>query len=169
MKKIETERLIIRELSLKDTAFILELLNEPSFIENIGDRKVGNLDDAKGYISNGPAMSYEKNGFGLWLVEIKESGESVGICGLIKRDSLDDIDIGFAFLERFWGKGYAIEAAFATFNYARDVIEIRRLVAITVPSNKGSIRVLEKIGLRFEKMITQPHDENELMLFGVEI
>jgi [ribosomal protein S5]-alanine N-acetyltransferase len=169
MNLIETQRLNIRELSPNDAAFILELLNEPSFIENIGDRNVRNLEDAEGYISNGPIASYKKNGFGLWSVKLKKSDEAIGICGLIKRDTLDDVDIGFAFLERFCGKGYATEAAIATFDYARDVVEIKRLVAITIPDNKGSIRVLEKIGLKFEKMIKQPHDENELMLFGVDI
>jgi [ribosomal protein S5]-alanine N-acetyltransferase len=169
MNIIETKRLNIRELVPSDAVFILELLNEPAFIANIGDRNVRTLPEAARYILSGPALSYENNEFGLWHVEHKETKEAIGICGLIKRDSLEDIDIGFAFLEKFCGKGYATEAAEATFNYARDVVEIKRLVAITVPSNKGSIRVLEKIGLKFEKMIKLPHDENELMLFGVEI
>ncbi len=169
MNITETKRLNIYELSKKDSAFILELLNEPAFIENIGDRNVRNLDDAEGYISNVPIASYQKHGFGLWAVKLKDTEELIGICGLIKRDSLEEIDIGFAFLERYWGKGYAAEAAAATFDYARDVVQLKRLVAITITNNKGSIRVLEKIGLKFEKMTKQPHDENELMLFGADI
>jgi [ribosomal protein S5]-alanine N-acetyltransferase len=165
----ETDRLNIRELVPSDSAFIQELLNEPGFLTNIGDRNVRNLPDAARYILNGPALSYENNGFGLWHVELKETKEAIGICGLIKRDSLEDIDIGFAFLERFWGKGFAVESALACVDFARDVVKTKRLVAITIPSNSGSIRVLEKIGLKFEKMIMQPHDENELMLFSVEI
>jgi [ribosomal protein S5]-alanine N-acetyltransferase len=145
------------------------LLNEPGFLANIGDRNVRNLPDAARYILNGPALSYEKNGFGLWHVELNETNEAIGICGLIKRDSLEDVDVGFAFLERFWGNGYAAESAAACLDFGRDEFEMKRVVAITIPSNKGSIRVLEKIGLKFEKMIMQPHDENELMLFSVEI
>jgi [ribosomal protein S5]-alanine N-acetyltransferase len=168
MNIIEIERLNIRELVPSDSAFILELLNEPAFIANIGDRNVRNLPDAARYILNGPALSYESNGFGLWHVELKETKEAIGICGLIKRDSLEDIDIGFAFLERFWGKGYAFESALACLEFGRDEFEMKRIVAITIPGNSGSIKVLEKIGLKFEKMIMQPHDENELMLFGVD-
>ncbi len=168
MNITESKRLNICELSIKDSAFILELLNEPAFIENIGDRNVRNLEDAENYILNGPIASYHKHRFGLWAVELKNTNELIGICGLIKRDSLEDIDIGFAFLERFWGNGYAVESAEACFDFARNVVEIKRLVAITISDNKGSIRVLEKIGLKFEKMIIQPNDENELMLFGAE-
>ncbi|HXQ38537.1 MAG TPA: GNAT family N-acetyltransferase, partial [Anaerolineales bacterium] len=109
MKILETERLVLRQLSLADAEFILELLNEPSFIQNIGDRGVRTLDDARAYILRVPVKSYEQHGFGLYLVILKESSESIGMCGLIKRDTLEDVDIGYAFLPKFWSKGYAIE------------------------------------------------------------
>ena len=166
---LETERLILRQLSAEDADFILELLNEPSFIRNIGDRGVRTIDDANAYIQNGPVASYTKNGFGLYLVKLKETGESIGMCGLIKRDTLEDVDIGYAFFPRFWSKGYAVEAAQAVKEYAKNVIGLKRLVAIVDPENEGSIRILEKIGLEFEKMVRLSEDDIELKLFGAEI
>jgi len=163
---LETERLLLRQLSTADADFILELLNEPSFIRNIGDRGVRTIKAAKSYISNGPVASYAKNGFGLYLVKLKETNESIGMCGLIKRDTLEDVDIGYAFLPRFWSKGYAVEAAQATKEYAKHVIGLNRIVAIVDPTNDGSIRVLEKIGLKFEKMVRLSEDDIELKLFG---
>ena len=169
MKIIETERLLLRQLSTGDADFILELLNEPSFIQNIGDRGVRTLADANLYIMNGPVASYARNGFGLYLVILKETNESIGICGLIKRNGLDDVDIGYAFLPKFWSRGYAVESAMATKSYAKDVIGLKRVVAITDPANGGSIRVLEKIGLRFERMIKLSDDDIKLKLFAVEL
>lgn len=165
MKILETERLILRRLTIDDADFILELLNEPAFIRNIGDRGVRNADDAQLYILSGPVASYGKYGFGLFGVERKESGEPIGICGLLKRDSLDDVDIGFAFLERFRGKGFATESAAAVMEYGRSTLGIRRIVAITSPDNEESIRVLSKIGLRFEKMIRMPNSIEDSRLF----
>jgi RimJ/RimL family protein N-acetyltransferase len=154
---------------MEDADFILEQLNEPSFIQNIGDRGVRTLADANSYLVRGPIASYAKNGFGLYLVVLKETNQSIGMCGLIKRDGLDDVDIGYSFLPRFWSKGYAVEAALATIEYARNVIGLKRLVAITDPANEGSIRVLEKIGLRFEKMVRLSEDDIDLKLFGTEL
>ena len=168
MKILETDRLILRELSSEDGAFILELVNEPSFIQNIGDRGVRTLEDARVYILRVAISSYEKNGFGLYLVELKDSGQSIGMCGLIKRAELENVDIGYAFLPRFWLKGYAVEAAAAVKAYARDVLGLKRLVAITDPANQGSIRVLEKIGLKYEKMVRLSADDIELKLFAVD-
>ena len=168
MKILETDRLILRQLSTEDAAFILELVNEPSFIQNIGDRGVRTLEDARVYILRVAISSYEKNGFGLYLVELKDSGESIGMCGLIKRAELENVDIGYAFLPRFWLKGYAVEAAAAVKAYARDVLGLKRLVAITDPANQGSIRVLEKIGLKYEKMVRLSADDIELKLFAVD-
>jgi RimJ/RimL family protein N-acetyltransferase len=165
---LETERLLLRQFSAQDAEFILQLVNEPSFIQNIGDRGVRTLEDARTYISNGPVASYAKNGFGLYLVALKEINEPIGMCGLIKRDTLDDVDIGYAFLPEFWGKGYAVEAARAVKNYARDVIGLKRIVAITDPANEGSIRVLEKIGLRFERRVRLSADDIELNLFVID-
>lgn len=169
LKIFETERLLLRQLSTGDADFILELLNEPSFIQNIGDRGVRTLADANQYIMNGPVASYAKNGFGLYLVVLKKTNESIGICGVIKRDGLEDVDIGYAFLPRFWSKGYAVESALATKSYAKNVIGLKRIVAITDPANRDSIRVLEKIGLSFERMIRLSDDDIELKLFAVEL
>ena len=166
---LETERLLLRQLSSEDGDFILELLNEPSFIRNIGDRGIRTIDGAISYILNGPVASYSKNGFGLYLVKSKETNESIGMCGLIKRDTLEDVDIGYAFLPRFWSKGYAVEAAQAIKEYAKNVIGLNRIVAITDPENTGSIRVLEKIGLKFERMVKLSEDDIELKLFGANI
>ena len=169
MTVLETERLLLCQLSTEDADFILELLNEPSFIRNIGDRGVRTIDDANSYILNGPVASYAKNGFGLYLVKLKETDESIGMCGLIKRDTLEDVDIGYAFLPRFWSKGYAFESAQAVKEYAKNTIGLNRLVAIVDPENDGSIRVLEKIGLQFEKMVRLSEDDIELKLFGANI
>jgi RimJ/RimL family protein N-acetyltransferase len=144
---------------------MLTLLNEPSFIRNIGDRGVLTIDQAIAYIEQGPVASYARFGFGLFLVVVKETAASIGICGLIKREELDDVDIGFAFLPAYWAQGYALESARAVERYARSVARLRRLVAITSPDNQGSIRVLEKIGLRFEKTIRLAGDGPELKLF----
>ena len=163
---LETERLILRHLTMDDAPFILELLNDPSFIQNIGDRNVRTIADAESYITKGPVASYEKNGFGLDLVILKETGESIGICGLIKRDTLEDVDIGYAFLPKFWHRGYAVESALAVLEYGLQVQKLKRIVAITLPENKGSVRVLEKSGLKFEKMVKLRGDETDLMLFA---
>ena len=168
MNILETERLTLRQFTADDAPFILELVNEPSFIQNIGDRGVRSLADAVKYIETGPIASYARNGFGLYLVQLKESGESIGMCGLIKRETLDDVDIGYAFLPKFWLKGYAVESALAVKEQARN-LGLKRLVAITDPANAGSIRVLEKIGLTFEKMIRLSADDIELKLFGADL
>lgn len=169
MNILETDRLILRQFTPQDAEFILELLNDPSFIQNIGDRNIRSRDDACAYIMNGPAASYAKNGFGLYAVVLKETGETIGMCGLIKREALDDVDIGYALLPRFWSRGYAVEAALATKMYAKDAIGLKRLVAITDPANQGSIRVLEKLGLRFEKMVRLSADDIELKLFAADL
>ena len=167
MNILETERLTLRQFTADDAAFILELVNEPSFIQNIGDRGVRTLSDAVRYIETGPVASYARNGFGLYLVQLKESGESIGMCGLIKRAALEDVDIGYAFLPRFWSKGYAVEAARAVKEQARG-LGLKRLAAIVDPANTGSIRVLEKLGLTFEKMVRLAADDIELKLFAFE-
>ena len=168
MTVLETQRLILRKLTTDDAEFIFELLNEPSFIRNIGDRNIRMIDDACAYIVNGPVKSYERNGFGLYLIVLKETNESIGMCGLIRRESLEDVDIGYALLPRYWSKGYAVEAAQATKEHAKAVIGLKRLVAIVDPANEGSIRVLEKIGLRYEKMVRLSADDIDLKLFAID-
>ena len=169
MAILDTERLILRQFTTDDAQFIFELLNEPSWIQNIGDRHIRTLDDARAYIVNGPWKSYEKNGFGLWAIVLKETNEMIGMCGLIRRDTLEDVDIGYALLPRFWAKGYAVEAAQAAKDYAREVLGLKRLVAIVDPLNEGSIRVIEKIGLRYEKMVRLSADDIDLKLFGADL
>ena len=168
MNTLETERLSLKHLTTGDAEFLIELLNDPSFIRNIGDRGVRTVQDAQAYVQNGPVASYAKNGFGLDLVILKDTGEPIGICGLIKRPTLDDVDIGYAYLPRYWSKGYAVEAASAVKQYAQAVIGLKRLVAIVDPLNLGSIRVLEKIGFTFEKMVKLSADDIELKLFACQ-
>jgi RimJ/RimL family protein N-acetyltransferase len=163
---IETDRLVLRRLSTDDAEFINELLNQPSFLRYIGDKEVRNSADAVRYIQTGPIASYERFGFGLYLVELKETGASIGICGLLKRDSLPDVDVGFAFLPNYWSQGYAFESASAVMTYGREVLGLRRIVAITSPDNDASIRLLERIGLRFEGLIKLSADQSEVRLFS---
>jgi RimJ/RimL family protein N-acetyltransferase len=163
---LETERLLIRRLGPGDEEFILELLNEPAFILNIADRGVRSLSDAAAYIQNGPGASYAKFGFGLNWTGLKDSGVPVGICGLLKRDFLEDVDIGFAFLKRFWNCGYALEAARAVMEYGWKTVGLTRVVAITAPHNEGSMRLLGKLGMKFEGTIRMPGASVESNLFG---
>ena len=165
MRILETERLTLRQMNVDDEKFIYALVNEPAFIRYIGDKSVRTLEDARDYILTGPVASYAKLGFGLYLVELAETGAPIGICGLLKRDALEDVDIGFAFLEQFWGNGFAYESAAAVMGYGRNVLRIPRIVAITSPDNEGSIRVLRKIGLEFEKMIRMPGSDEDTRLF----
>jgi RimJ/RimL family protein N-acetyltransferase len=161
----ETDRLQLRRVELDDAAFLLDLLNQPSFLHFIGDKGVRTLDDARDYILTGPLASYERFGFGMYLTVLKEERVPIGICGLLKRDSLEDVDVGYAFLPQFWSKGYAFESASAVMAYARNVLGIDRVVAIATPDNHASIHVLEKLGLRFETMIRLLEDSPEIKLF----
>ena len=166
MTVLETDRLVLRRLSAEDAEFILELLNQPSFLRYIGDKGVRTTEDAVNYIQTGPQASYEQFGFGLYLVELKGSGVSIGMCGLIKRDSLPDVDVGFAFLPDYWSQGYAFEAAAAVMNYGREAFGLKRIVAITSLDNAASVELLEKVGLRFERLIKLAEDQPEVRLFG---
>jgi RimJ/RimL family protein N-acetyltransferase len=162
---LETDRLILRLQTTDDAAFILELLNDPSWLRFIGDRCVRTLDDARAYILNESVRMYEQFGFCLYLVERKEDHAQIGICGLVKRDSLKDVDIGFAFLPKYWAKGYAYEAASAVMAYGKDTLGLNRIVGITTQDNHASAKLLEKVGLNFEKLVQQPNDAEELKLF----
>ena len=162
---LETDRLILREFNTDDAAFILSLLNNPSWLQYIGDRNVKTMEDAHNYLLNGPMKSYHENGFGLSMVEIKESHIPIGMCGLIKRETLEHVDIGFALLPEYAGNGYAFEIASATMSYANNNLGLEDIVAITSADNEHSIRLLNKIGLGFEKMIKLAQDEENLMLF----
>lgn len=165
MQVLETDRLIIRWLTVEDAAFILELVNDPSWLRFIGDRGVRTLEDARNYILKGPAEMYGRLGFGLYLVELKDEGVPIGTCGLIKRDSLKDVDIGFAFLPSFRGQGYAYEAASAVLAYGKNTLGLKRIVAIVSPGNERSIKLLEKLGLQFEQRL-QLSERDEVKLFA---
>lgn len=158
---LQTDRLILRKLTADDAEFVFELVNDPAWLRFIGDRGVRNLDDAREYIRKGPVDSYSRHGFGLYAIERKEGASPIGICGLVQRDFLEDVDIGFALLPAFRGRGYAREAARATMTYARQTVGLGRIVAITSRDNDASGRLLEAIGLRFEKMIRISPDSPE--------
>ena len=167
MKILDTDRLALRELNPQDAAFILELVNEPAWLQYIGDRGIRTLEAARDYLLKGPIAMYARHGFGLWLVELRDGQTPVGICGLIKRDALDDIDLGLAFLASYRRKGYAYEAARTTMLYARSVLGVRRLAAITSLDNEGSRRLLEKLGFIFERTIRLSADAPEVNLYAV--
>ena len=163
---LETERLILREFTVSDAKFIVELVNTPGWIEYIGDRNIKTKGQAKTYLENGPIKSYELNGFGLSLVELRNEKIPIGMCGILKRDQLNHPDIGFAFLPEYMGKGYALEMARATMDFAKGHLKIHTLLAITVPFNKGSIKLLEKVGMKFTKTFRFPEGKEDLMLFS---
>jgi RimJ/RimL family protein N-acetyltransferase len=166
MKVLETDRLILRRLLREDAEFILELVNEPSWLQFIGDNGVRTIEDARNYILTKPMAMYDRLGFGLYMIELKADGTPIGICGLIKRDSLEDVDIGFAFLPRFWGNGYAYESAAGVMAYGRRNFGLKRIVAITSSDNHNSIKVLEKLGFRFEQMVRLSEDDPGTKLFA---
>ena len=145
---------------------ILELLNEPAFIRFVADRQVRTTAQAAEFIAAKMLPSYAEFGFGFYLVELKESLVPVGICGLIKRDTLDDVDLGFSILERYWRNGYAYEAALAVMDYGKRVLRLPRIIGVTAPDNESSTKLLEKLGLRFEKMIHLPGYGDESKLFA---
>jgi RimJ/RimL family protein N-acetyltransferase len=164
MSIIRTSRLQLREFDFGDAEFILQLLNEEGFIHHIGDKGVRTLADACDYIAQGPMMSYERFGFGLYATCL--DGVPIGMCGLVKRDELADPDVGFAFLHKHCSKGYALESASAVLTYGAEALKLRRIVAITTPQNLRSIGVLEKIGLKFERLVRLNEQGPELKLFG---
>lgn len=165
---LETERLILREITADDTEFILDLLNQPSFIRYIGDRNVKTPERAQAVIENRYRQSYHELGYGLYVVELKETLEPIGFCGFVRREGLPETDIGFAFLPQFEKKGYAFESADAVMKYGRYVLNLRRVLAITSPDNESSIRLLEKLGFKFEKMLKLPPNNEEVRLFSSE-
>lgn len=168
MKVLETGRLILRQLHTGDAAFILRIVNDPSWLKYIGDKGVRSLEGAEKYILTGPVDMYHRLGFGMWLVELKSNRKPIGLCGLIKRDTLDDVDLGFALLPAFCQKGYAIEAAAATLEYAQTDLQLSRVVAITSQDNTVSGRLLEKLGFKFERLLPVDPDDELLKFFVFE-
>jgi len=163
---LETERLALREFGPDDDAFILELLNEPGWLRYIGDRGLRTREAARDYIVNVPMSMYARCGFGLWAVQRKDDATLLGMCGLIRRETLADVDIGFAFLDRHQGRGYAYEAATAVVAHGRDAFGLSRIVAITALDNAASIKLLGKIGLAFEGLITLAGSTEAVRLFA---
>lgn len=169
MNIIETKRLTLREYTENDAPFIMRLLNEPAFIQNIGDRKIRTEEDAKSYITTRLVESYKKNGFGLFMVELKDNKTPIGMCGLVKRDPKEDPDIGFAFVPEFWNKGYAVESSLGVLDYAKNNLKLKRILGITIPSNIGSIKTLERVGLKFEKISTSKDDGKEIRVYSLNL
>jgi len=165
MTVLDTERLLLRPITVDDAEFILILLNEPSFLRYIGDKQVRNIEDARQYILNGPIASYERHGLGLLLVELRDSHTRIGMCGLLKRDELPEPDIGFTLMPDFWNKGFAFEAAQAVLQDARDRLKLQRILAITSLDNDASIKLLERLGFKFERVTRLAPDREEIKLF----
>jgi RimJ/RimL family protein N-acetyltransferase len=165
---IETERLLLRRLEIGDAPFIFELVNDPAWLRYIGDKGVRTLDDARNYIRNGPQDMYSRHGFGLYCVELKEGGTPIGVCGLLRRDSLPDADIGFAFLPAFRSQGFARESAAATLAYARGTLSLERVLAIVSPDNQDSAKLLEKIGLRMERSACLTDGSDPVNVFAID-
>jgi ribosomal-protein-alanine N-acetyltransferase len=162
MKRLDSERLELHPFTADDADFVLRLLTEPSFLRYIGDRGVHDLESARRYIGEGPVASYALRGHGLMKVVRKADGEPLGMCGLLKRDTLPDADIGFSFFPAYWSQGYAIESARAVMRHARDALGIGRILAITTKDNESSMRLLARLGFRFDRMIAMGAEELRL-------
>lgn len=169
MNLIETERLTLRWMTVEDAGVILELLNDPDWLRYIGDRGVRNLADAQAYLLTGTIAMYQRLGFGLYLAERKPDGVPMGICGLVKRDFLVDVDLGFAFLPAFRTQGYARESAAAVMDYARDTLGLKKLLAITSTDNERSCRLLERLGFHLEGLIQVPPGGRDARLFEIDL
>lgn len=169
MTLIDTDRLAIRYITEDESHFIHRLLNDPSWIKYIGDKGIKTEEDAKNYIQTGPIQMYKEYGFGLYLVTLKETGVPIGLCGLIKRPSLENIDLGYAFLPEYTGKGYAFEATKAVLQYGKEQLSIDKIVAITTIDNFSSEKVLLKLGFIFDSLIKEKNDAEELKLFTKDL
>ena len=166
---IETQRLKLRRFTLSDAPFVLELMNQPGWLKYIGDRQIGSIEAARDYLTNGPMQSYRVNGFGLNLVELKHNGSPVGMCGLLKRPELDAPDLGYAISADCYRQGYALEAATATLQFAKDNLAVKRLLAVTALDNQASIAMLNKLAFKFERLITMADQPEASRIFTREI
>jgi ribosomal-protein-alanine N-acetyltransferase len=166
--RLQTARLTLRPLDERDAAFVLELLNQPSFLRFIGDRNVRTLEQARTHIIEGPQRSYRQHGFGLLLVQLQATATPIGMCGLVKRDYLADPDVGFAFLPEYWSQGFAFEAARAVLDDALAATDRARILAIVQPDNAASIKLLHKLGMRTAGTIRPSDNEPELLLLACE-
>ena len=151
---------------MADTAFLIELLNDPDFLKFIGDRGVRDEESARRYLEEGPFASYARNGFGLYAVVAREAGEATGLCGLLRRDWLEDVDVGFAFLARYRGRGYAAEAARAVLDDGARRLRLDRVAAIVSPGNERSLRLLETLGFRREREARPPGESADVIVLA---
>ena len=165
MTLLETERLVLREIITDDAEFMYQLMNDASWLRFIGDRNIKSIEVAEKYIANKLMPSYEKFGFGFYLTSLKENDAPIGVCGLIKRPSLEHVDVGFAFMPEFRNKGYGYESSVAILDYAKDELGIDYIVAITDLDNIASIKLLEKLGLKFEKIMQLDGEKKQCRLF----
>jgi len=163
---MSTDRLLINRITLDDAGFILKLMNDKDWIKNIGDRGIRTIEEAEEYIRTRFLKTYNEVGFGFYSLIIKETQQIIGIAGLVDREGIDHIDIGYGMLPEYRGKGYAFEATKAIYDYAYQDLKIDKIVAIVNPDNPGSIKLLTKLGLEFEKMIRLPDEEIDIMLFS---
>ena len=166
MQVIETDRLVLRWATESDAAFVLDLVTEPSWKKFIGDSGVKTLTGAREYIRDKLIASYYEHGFGLYIVEQKSDGQPVDICGLVKRETLNDVDIGFAFKQAHWSQGFGFESANGVMTFCQENLGLDRLVAITAPDNQPSIRLLQKLGLNYEKTMKLDQSKPEVKLFS---
>ena len=168
MKNYQTERLILKPASVDDADFFLELYNMPKFIQFIGDRNIRTKQDAENYIQNRFLPQIEKLGFGNYVVILKENNKKIGAVGIFERDGLEVLDIGFSFFEEFEGKGYAYESAMKIKEIAKDEFNISKISAITTKDNISSQKLIEKLGLKFQKKVRLPDDDEELLYYEIE-
>ena len=163
---VETQRLILREITIEDAKFLLRLANEPSFVSNIGDKGLRNLKDAERFILDGYWTNQELPGYGMFLVELKAGGIPIGGCGLLYRKALDVTDIGFAFLPEYWNRGFAYEAAEAILKYGHSTLGVDKIVGLTSADNYSSIKLLKKLGMEFEKTVKMSDDDPGTVLYS---
>ena len=161
-----TERLQLRKLTLDDAGLMLAVWNDPAFVRHVGDRGIRTTEEAHDAMRKGALHLYEAFGYGPYRIGLKGDDTAVGICGLFRRDGLDEPDIGYSTLPEFCGKGYAYEAAIAVMDYARSEFDLERLIAIISPQNDASIGLIRKLGFEFERMHTMPDDDDEVCIYG---
>ena len=166
MQLLKTERLELHKISVADAPFYLKLFNSENWLKNIGDRKVRTLEDSVAYIKKNYLPSYDQHGYGSYTARLRDTGETIGACGLYKRETLDHPDVGFAFLPQFEGKGYGYESASAVMEFARNTLGIHKILGVTNPHNVASIKLLEKLGLQQAGTYSFKDDSEELLLFS---
>ncbi|MYM30397.1 GNAT family N-acetyltransferase [Duganella sp. CY15W] len=169
MKILETQRLLLRTITPEDAEFYFILVNDPTWLQYIGDKGIRSIEGARTAILEGPCVMQERLGHSLYIMERKSDGKPLGMCGLIKRDSLPDVDIGYAIRPEHFGQGYTYEAAAAVVAYARDTLRMKRLMGITNPDNTVSINLLAKLGLTFVEHKTLPPDNRPTNIYQLEL